>query len=113
MAGGEPVVRVTGSGKGGRAQELALAFALEMQAEPRVSALFAGTDGSDGPTDAAGGLVDAGTLARAQALGLDAREHLERNDSYGLLEGTGDLFITGPTQTNVTDLALIRLGPSD
>jgi glycerate-2-kinase len=109
VAGGEPTVRVRGSGRGGRAQELALAFALAMRDEPGVTALIAGTDGSDGPTDAAGGLVDGASLTRAEALGLDAASHLERNDAYPFLQGIGDLFVTGPTHTNVTDLALIRV----
>ena len=108
IAGGEPTVRVRGSGRGGRAQELALAFALEIADALDVTALFAGSDGSDGPTDAAGGLVDASTSVRARGRGLDARAHLENNDAYTLLEASGDLFITGPTGTNVTDFALIR-----
>lgn len=109
VGGGEPTVRVRGDGRGGRAQELALAFALELRGMCGVTALFAGTDGTDGPTDAAGGLVDEGTLSRAEALGLDIRAYLERNDAYPLLERTGDLFVTGPTHTNVTDLALVRI----
>jgi glycerate 2-kinase len=110
VVGGEPTVTVLGAGVGGRAQELALAFALELRDSPGVTALFAGTDGSDGPTDAAGAIVDAGTLARAAEAGLDARDVLRRNDSHTLLRATGDLLITGPTQTNVTDLGLIHLG---
>ena len=109
VGGGEPSVRVRGDGRGGRAQELALAFALELRGMCGITALFAGTDGTDGSTDAAGGLVDEGTLSRAEALGLDARAYLERNDSYPILERTGDLFVTGPTHTNVTDLALVRI----
>ena len=110
VTGGEPTVTVLGAGVGGRAQVLALAFALELRQRPGVTALFAGTDGSDGPTDAAGAIVDAGTLARAAEAGLDARDVLRRNDSHTLLRATGDLLITGPTQTNVTDLGLIHLG---
>jgi glycerate-2-kinase len=102
-------VRVTGDGKGGRAQELALAFALEVDGGEEVTALFAGTDGSDGPTDAAGALVDHGTVARGQALRLDARGHLDRNDSYGFFRTTGELLVTGPTGTNVADLAFVRV----
>ena len=75
-----------------------------------IAALFAGTDGSDGPTDAAGAVVDGSTVARARAAGLDPRTHLDRNDSHALLEATGDLLVTGPTRTNVTDLVLIALG---
>jgi glycerate-2-kinase len=107
IAGGEPIVRVTGDGRGGRAQELALAFALEVDGGEGVTALFAGTDGSDGPTDAAGALVDQGTIARARALRLDARSYLVRNDSYGFFRVTGELLVTGPTGTNVADLALV------
>jgi glycerate-2-kinase len=108
VAGGEPTVRVRGSGRGGRAQETALAFALAAEGEA-VTALFAGTDGADGPTDAAGALVDGETVRRARDLGLDAMEHLDRNDSYPLFDRLGDHVRTGPTDTNVTDLALIRL----
>jgi hydroxypyruvate reductase len=108
--GGEPTVTVRGPGRGGRAQEAALAFALAIEGESRIAALFAGTDGSDGPTEAAGAVVDGSTVARARAAGLDPRTHLERNDSHALLEATGDLLVTGPTRTNVTDLVLIALG---
>ncbi len=109
IAGGEPTVVVQGSGKGGRCQELALAFAMELQGAEGITALFAGTDGSDGPTDAAGAFADTSTLKRATANGLDPAAHLARNDSYPLLRATGDLHVTGPTQTNVTDLALIHI----
>ncbi len=112
VAGGEPTVHVHGSGRGGRAQELALAFAIEIDGEDGIAALFAGSDGCDGPTDAAGAVVDGTTAARARALGLDPRDHLERNDSYPLLLATGDLLVTGPTHTNVTDLALVRTAAS-
>jgi glycerate-2-kinase len=111
IAGGEPTVRVEGGGRGGRAQEAALAFALAISGE-MVTGLFAGTDGTDGPTDAAGALVDGETVARARRRGLDPRGHLDANDSYPLLEATGDLIRTGPTDTNVTDLALIRIPDS-
>jgi glycerate-2-kinase len=108
VAGGEPTVTVRGSGRGGRAQELALAFSMEVAGEP-VAALFAGTDGADGPTDAAGASVDGQTVARARSLGLDPADHLTRNDAYPLFDRLGALLRTGPTDTNVTDLALIRL----
>jgi glycerate 2-kinase len=107
LTGGEPVVHVRGSGVGGRAQEAALAFALEIDGLVGVSALFAGTDGSDGPTEAAGACVDGSTVARARELGLDPRAALDRNDSHALLAAVDALVVTGPTQTNVTDLALI------
>jgi glycerate-2-kinase len=111
VGGGEPVVRVRGPGRGGRAQELALRLALELDGEPELafSALCAGTDGSDGPTDAAGGLVDAHTLERAARRGLAARAALERSDSYALLDAAGALLRTGPTQTNVADVVLVRV----
>ena len=111
IAGGEPTVFVRGAGMGGRCQELALAFALELQGAEGITALFAGTDGSDGPTDAAGAFADTSSLERANAKGLDPDAHLARNDSYPLLRATGDLHVTGPTQTNVTDLALIHIAP--
>jgi glycerate 2-kinase len=107
IAGGEPVVTVKGSGKGGRAQQCALAMALELarlNCERRVLALFAGTDGVDGPTDAAGAIATPSTLARAQEAGADAHAALLRNDCYNLFKGLGDLIITGPTGTNVADI---------
>jgi hydroxypyruvate reductase len=110
VGGGEPTVTVRGMGRGGRAQELALAFALAIEGASGIAALFAGTDGSDGPTDAAGAVVDGSSIARARAAGLDPRAHLDRNDSHPLLAATGDLLVTGPSRTNVTDLALIALG---
>lgn len=105
VAGGEPVVRIRGAGRGGRCQELALAFALAIAGERGIHALFAGTDGTDGPTDAAGAFADGETVSRA--LPLDARDFLRRNDSHSLLHRLGDLYVTGPTDTNVTDLALL------
>jgi glycerate 2-kinase len=71
-----------------------------------VVALIGGTDGSDGPTDVAGGIVDGGTVLRGEAKALDARKSLDRNDSYHYLQATDDLFVTGPTFTNVMDLRL-------
>ena len=109
IAGGEPTVVVRGDGMGGRCQELALAFAVELQGAEGITALFAGTDGNDGPTDAAGAFADTSTVKRATANGLDPVAHLTRNNSHPLLRATGDLHVTGPTQTNVTDLALIHI----
>lgn len=107
LSGGEAVVRVRGHGRGGRAQQCALALGLELAglrpAHP-VAALVAGTDGIDGPTDAAGGFADADLIARARSHGLDAAAFLTRNDAYSLLEATGDLFKPGPTGTNVADI---------
>lgn len=107
VAGGEPSVTVQGDGRGGRAQQCALAMAVELSriaGSPRVAALFAGTDGIDGPTDAAGGFALADSAARARAKGLDPERALARNDAYPLLAALGDLLVTGPSGTNVGDL---------
>ena len=109
IAGGEAVVTVRGGGKGGRAQHCALAMAAELSRiapERKVLALFAGTDGIDGPTDAAGGFASPATVARAAARGLDPATALARNDAYNFLDAAGDLFRTGPTGTNVADIFL-------
>jgi glycerate-2-kinase len=112
IAGGEPTVRVRGGGRGGRAQELALRLALALEAERGWTALCAGTDGTDGPTTAAGAFADANTLTRARTRGLDPRAALEASDANPLLAALGDLFTTGPTETNVADLALLRMQPA-
>jgi glycerate 2-kinase len=107
LAGGEPVVTVRGGGRGGRAQQAALAMALEMERvapERRIAAMLAGTDGIDGPTDAAGGFAFPSTVARAAARELDPQGALRRNDAYNLLDGAGDLIRTGATGTNVSDI---------
>ncbi len=109
VACGEPTVRVRGAGRGGRAQQLALLFARAIDGRSDTTALFAGTDGSDGPTDAAGAFCDSSSGARARALGLDLFDHIDRNDAYPLLARLDDLYTTGPTHTNVNDLALIRV----
>lgn len=106
VAGGETTVTVRGNGRGGRNQELALGAALDLDGAPGVLLLSAGTDGVDGPTDAAGALATGTTMARARALGLDARAHLERNDAYPFFEALGDVVRTGPTGTNVMDLMI-------
>lgn len=110
LAGGETTVTVTGDGVGGRNQELALAAALELTSAPGITIAAAGTDGVDGPTDAAGAIADPGTLLRAAAAGIDAARSLQRNDSHTFFNAVGDAFVTGPTDTNVLDvqLALIR-----
>ena len=107
ISGGETTVTVRGDGLGGRNQEFALAAAIEIDGLAGVVALSGGTDGTDGPTDAAGGIVDGATLQRARDKGLDAKDYLQRNDSYHFLKATGDLLITGPTLTNVMDLRLL------
>jgi glycerate-2-kinase len=111
IAGGETTVHVTGAGRGGRSQELALAGALELEGAAGVVLLAAGTDGCDGPTDAAGAFADGTSIARGAARGLDAAGRLGDNDAYGFFDATGDLLRTGPTGTNVMDLVLIRCGP--
>ena len=106
LSGGETTVTLRGDGKGGRNQELALAAACELHGTSGIALLAAGTDGTDGPTDAAGAYADGGTVQRGHALGLDAREALERNDSYSFFSAEGGLLVTGPTRTNVMDLVL-------
>ncbi len=110
ISGGETTVTLRGQGLGGRNQEFVLAAAIELAGLPRVVVLSAGTDGTDGPTDAAGAIADGATLARAERLGLDARKHLAENDSYHFFEPLGDLLKTGPTNTNVMDVRLILVG---
>jgi glycerate 2-kinase len=107
ISGGETTVTIHGKGKGGRNQEFALAAALDLQGMPDTLALSGGTDGTDGPTDAAGALADGGTVARANAAGLNARALLADNDSYTFFDRLGDLIRTGPTGTNVMDVRLI------
>jgi len=111
LAGGEPTVSVCGSGRGGRAQELALALALQLEAGSTVVGLAAGTDGSDGPTPAAGAWFDEECVRRAQKAGIDAHSALDQNDSYCFHRAAGSTFCTGPTGTNVTDLLLVGLRP--
>jgi hydroxypyruvate reductase len=110
IAGGETTVIVQGDGLGGRNQEFALAAALEIDAVEQIVILSAGTDGSDGPTDAAGAIVDGNSVRRGAANGMVARDFLARNDSYHFLQATDDLLKTGPTLTNVMDLQLILAG---
>ena len=109
IAGGETTVTLRGDGKGGRNQELALAAALQLGGWSAITLLAGGTDGIDGPTDAAGALADGQTLSRAQAQGLDARTFLECHDSYSFFAALDDLVITGPTGTNVMDLQIILI----
>jgi len=111
VAGGETVVTVKGAGRGGRSQELALAAALAIDGRRDVAVLAAGTDGADGPTDAAGAFADGDTVARGRRAGVDAATALADNDSYGFFHREGGLLRTGPTGTNVTDLALVLRDP--
>ena len=107
VAGGETTVTVRGKGVGGRNQELALSAALNLkESEECVIASFS-TDGVDGPTDAAGAIIDGSTLKRARQLGLDPEKYLENNDSYNFFSKLGDLIYTGATGTNVNDISVI------
>ena len=107
ISGGETTVRIRGDGLGGRNQEFALAAAIEIDGLDGIVVLSAGTDGTDGPTDAAGAIVDGSTLQRGRFKGLNAANFLDRNDSYHFLQATGDLLIPGPTFTNVMDLQVM------
>ncbi|MFN8460003.1 MAG: glycerate kinase [Anaerolineae bacterium] len=107
ILGGETVVQVKGTGLGGRNQELALAAAAGLGGLEDVVIASIGTDGTDGPTDAAGGMVDGGTVARLAGQGMEIHQMLDNNDAYHALQASGDLLKTGPTGTNVNDLALV------
>jgi hydroxypyruvate reductase len=107
VLGGETTVTLRGDGQGGRNQEMALAAAMALENWPGILIVCLGTDGSDGPTGAAGAFADGSTISRARALGLDAFQFLSRNDSYNFFAALDDLIITGPTNTNVNDLTLI------
>ena len=109
ITGGETTVTIQGDGLGGRNQEFTLAAALEIAGLDRVVVFSAGTDGTDGPTDAAGAIADGRTLAR----NTEARLYLDRNDSYHYFQPLGDLVITGPTNTNVMDIHLILVGSQE
>jgi hydroxypyruvate reductase len=110
ISGGETTVTIRGSGLGGRNQEFVLAAAIDLDGLPGVVALSGGTDGTDGPTDAAGALADGSTIARAKERGLAANDFLARNDSYHFFDALGDLIKTGPTRTNVMDVRLLLAG---
>lgn len=110
LAGGETTVTLEGDGRGGRNQEFALAAALTIEGTGDMVVLSGGTDGTDGPTDAAGAMVDETTVARAREKSLDPKEFLRRNDSYTFFKKLDDLVITGPTRTNVMDIYLLLIG---
>jgi glycerate 2-kinase len=112
IAGGETTVTVCGDGLGGRNQELALAAALCLEGMAGLSVAALATDGTDGPTDAAGALIDGCTAQLARQRGLDPVAALERNDSHAILNVTEDLLWTGPTKTNVADVVLILGEPT-
>jgi len=112
ISGGETTVQVAGSGKGGRNQEFALHCVRRLSRLPAPCIVASlGTDGTDGPTDAAGALVDNTSLARSMKFGAEfLRESMRNNDSYRFFEKLGDLIMTGPTRTNVMDLHLVLVG---
>lgn len=109
VAGGETVVHLTGKGKGGRNQELALSAAPGIAGLTNACVFSVGSDGTDGPTDAAGGYVDGETMDRLKEKGLDVFSVLQNNDAYTALEAAGGLIITGPTGTNVNDVTVALL----
>lgn len=108
LAGGETTVQVRGTGRGGRNQEFALAIADQLAGE-RICVLSAGTDGIDGPTPAAGAFVDGATMQRAHTGGLSLQDFRQRNDSFSFFSRIGDVFVCGPTGTNVMDLKIALL----
>ncbi len=110
LCGGETTVTIQGDGRGGRNQEFALAAALAIDGLDNMVVLSGGTDGTDGPTDAAGAIADGSTLARARKNDLDPKDFLLRNDSYYFFQKLDDLIITGPTRTNVMDIYLLLVG---
>lgn len=115
LFGGETTVTVTGNGKGGRNQELALAFAVEIAGTVGITLLSAGTDGTDGPTDAAGAVVDGGVVSAARTLGIQPEAHLANHDSYTFFQlldshtGEQHHIMTGPTGTNVMDMQIVMI----
>ena len=110
ISGGETTVTIQGGGLGGRNQEFALAAAIGIAGSEGIVVLSGGTDGTDGPTDAAGAWADGTTCARARAMGMNPMSYLADNDSYRFFQRLGDLLITGPTFTNVMDLRLVLVG---
>lgn len=111
LTGGETTVTLRGEGRGGRNQELALSAAIALEGTNDMVLLAGGTDGNDGPTDAAGARVDGESVARGRSLGMSAEDYLADNNSYPFHQATGDLIITGPTRTNVMDLYMVLIGP--
>jgi len=111
ISGGETTVIVTGNGLGGRNMEFALQGAVHIRGKDDILMASVGTDGSDGPTDAAGAVTDGSTIARAEDLGLSIEEYTRNNDSYNFFKQLGDLIITGPTNTNVMDIRIVLVTP--
>ncbi|MEW5806722.1 MAG: glycerate kinase [Acidobacteriota bacterium] len=113
ISGGETTVTVRGKGLGGRNQEFVLASAIEIDGLKNAVVLSAGTDGTDGPTDAAGAIADGFTVSRACGLKMDPRKYLDSNDSYHFFKELGDLIVTGPTGTNVMDIRIMLIDKED
>ena len=109
LFGGETTVNVMGRGRGGRNTETALSFCFEITGSKGIVGLFAGTDGIDGPTDAAGAICDGQSRLVARSMGISARDHLADNDSYSFFETLGDLIKTGSTGTNVMDVGVVLI----
>jgi hydroxypyruvate reductase len=109
IASGETTVRVTGHGKGGRNQEFALAAATDLPALGTAALASIGTDGIDGPTNAAGAIADSATIARARERHLNAEAALRENDAHSFFAALGDLVVTGPTETNVGDVQILLI----
>ncbi len=109
IAGGETVVHVTGKGLGGRNQELALAAALGIRGLPQTAVFSFGSDGTDGPTDAAGGFADGDTVSALEKAGIDVYRSLQNNDAYHALKAGDGLIVTGPTGTNVNDVSVLLI----
>lgn len=110
VAGGETTVNLTGSGEGGRNQEIALASALSLTGRLGITVLSFSTDGIDGPTDAAGAIADGSTVGRGKELHMEAERYLDDNNSYHFFKALNDLIITGPTGTNVNDISVTMIG---
>ena len=110
LTGGETTVTLQGDGRGGRNQEFVLAGAMALEGIANVVLLAGGTDGTDGPTDAAGAIADGATIGKAKALGMDPHAFLKRSDSYHFFKPLDDLIITGPTRTNVMDVYMLLIG---
>ena len=109
LYGGEPTLKVNGNGHGGRNQHLALVSAIRLQGHQGITLLSAGTDGTDGPTDAAGAVVDSDTVNRARSLNADPEVYLAEYDSYNFFRRTGGQIKTGPTFTNVMDMVVVLI----
>jgi hydroxypyruvate reductase len=110
IAGGETIVHLKGTGKGGRNQEIALSAAELISGAQNVAVFSVGSDGTDGPTDAAGGYADGDTLTDMDKKGINLKAFLENNDAYNALKAVDGLIITGPTGTNVNDVAVLLIG---